>query len=153
MSSSSSSYSSIINVINTYHHLIDEASDNCIVEILNLFQDDMLFTHELFGEVYNKEGLKEILVEQLSLGFLNKIRQIPSGHSISIENNIATVQTYVITYFNCTPVIITHWSDQLVKIESSGGIWKFKARKCIDVQKNFELLAELQLKGKKKYSQ
>lgn len=95
------------------------------------------------------DNLREMLSEQLSLSFVDQVRQIFQGHTVTLtSDSTAQVQSYVITYYKCTPVIITHWDDQVTKASSS---WKFKARTCVDVQKNFELLGELQLKGQKSY--
>lgn len=144
----------IVNLINTYHHILDEEKDgnDTVNKIMNLFHTECQMETETFGSSATGETeVKELLNSYISLDFLRGIRHIVQSHVVELaqDNASARVSSYVTAFWKCRPVTLSQWTDQVVLVN---GTWKFKARKSVDLQKNLELIGDMQLKGKKSYA-
>ena len=154
-------YSKVINAVNAYLLAFDDVHREGVHNIdLNLGVETLwdFFTKgeecsidlELYGTGTGEAQVKQVLLSHLSLDFLSNVCHTPSGHVVTFESNDkASCTSYVVAYFKCNPIIVTKYIDSLILVDSE---WKFQSRKCVDVQKNFELLADMQLRGKKSYS-
>lgn len=141
----------IINVVNSFALAYSfEDSDRSVKTLLSLFSDDATFAEELVGECVGKSAIEEALLELSGLKFLADTRHLPSGHVVELSDaEHAKVTSSTVVFWKCVPVMIVKWSDDVVKRD---GKWVFHARRGESVQKNLEMIGEMQLRGKKQYA-
>ncbi|OWZ14957.1 hypothetical protein PHMEG_00011490 [Phytophthora megakarya] len=142
----------IINLVNKFALSYSlEDGDTSVKTLLSLFTEDATFFEELVGG--SCTGLSEIeaaLQELAQLKFTADTRHLPSGHVVELSDaDNATVTSHTTVFWKCTPVMVVAWSDVLVKRD---GQWKFQKRAADAVQKNLEMIGEMQLRGKKQYA-
>ncbi|KAL3671301.1 hypothetical protein V7S43_003232 [Phytophthora oleae] len=142
----------IINLVNKFALSYSlEDGDKSVKTLLTLFTEDATFFEELVGgNCTGKSEIEAALLELGQLKFLSDTRHLPSGHVVELtdsENAIVTSHTTV--FWKCTPVMVVTWSDVVVKRD---GQWQFQKRAADAVQKNLEMIGEMQLRGKKQYS-
>lgn len=148
----------IVNDLNQYEYLFekginenDEGKRNEIVEkLLSFFvSNGAIFISEV-DEAEGQDAIKDSILRYFSLDFLKQLTNVPQGHCVTtISLNEVQVTSYVVAYFRCMPVMVSQYNDILEDID---GRYKIKKRNVVNVQKNYELIAEMQLKGKKQYS-
>ncbi|TDH67983.1 hypothetical protein CCR75_003461 [Bremia lactucae] len=142
----------IINLVNTFALSYSlEDGDKSVKTLLALFTEDATFFEELVGGTCTGTGEIEAALQELSqLKFLADTRHLPSGHVVELLfSEKATVTSHTTVFWKCTPVMVVTWSDVVVKCD---GKWKFLKRAADAVQKNFEMIGEMQLRGKKQYA-
>ncbi|TYZ61931.1 hypothetical protein PybrP1_001373 [[Pythium] brassicae (nom. inval.)] len=126
-------------------------AERSVKALLALFADDATFVEELVGECAGKSAIEEALLELAGLKFLADTRHLPSGHVVELADaEHATVTSSTVVFWKCVPVMIVKWTDEVVKRD---GKWLFQARRGDAVQKNLEMIGEMQLRGKKQYAQ
>ena len=140
-------------MVNSYHALFDnERIEGSIDQIMELFSPDCTMETEMFGSAQNATEVKELLQSTAALGFLDEVRHVVQGHVVKFEEGsttAATVSSYVTAFWKCTPVTLSQWTDT---VKYDGSVWRFHSRTCVDLQKNLELIGEMQLRGKKSYN-
>ena len=143
----------VSSLLHRYFRLFDEYNQNESVlnDILNLFQTDATWESDLLGIANGTDEVKAMINDQLALPFISQVRHVSQGHDIVINGKEATVFSYVVVYHKCTPIILTQIEDHVIQ-DTTTGTWTFQKRVFTDLQKNFEVMAEMQLKGKKRYS-
>lgn len=144
--------SAIVNLVNAFAlHYSFEDSEASVRALLALFADDAKFSEELVGSCSGKTEIEAALKELAGLTFLADTRHLPSGHVVELApgGDSATVQSSTTAFWKCVPVMLVHWTDEVVKRD---GRWVFVSRKAEAVQKNLELIGEMQLRGKKQYA-
>ncbi|KAF1318477.1 hypothetical protein FI667_g13877, partial [Globisporangium splendens] len=141
----------IINLVNSFALAYSfEDSERSVKTLLSLFSDDATFAEELVGECVGKSAIEEALVELAGLKFLADTRHLPSGHVVElVDAEHAKVTSSTVVFWKCVPVMIVKWSDDVVKRD---GKWVFHTRRGDSVQKNLEMIGEMQLRGKKQYA-
>lgn len=142
----------IINLVNKFALSYSlEDGDKSVKTLLALFTDDATFSEELVGAVCSgKSEIETALHELAQLKFLSDTRHLPSGHVVELSSaEHATITSHTTVFWKCTPVMIVTWSDVVVKQD---GHWKFQKRAADAVQKNLEMIGEMQLRGKKQYA-
>ncbi|DAZ96796.1 TPA: hypothetical protein N0F65_007057 [Lagenidium giganteum] len=147
-----SEFSAIINLVNTFAHAYSlEDPERSIKQVLALFAADATFTDELVGNCKGKVEIETALQELAGLKFLADTRHLASGHVIDlVDADHAKVTSSTVVYWKCTPVMVMKWTDEVVKQD---GKWIFQSRTSESLQKNLEMIGEMQLRGKKRYSQ
>ncbi|KAG7396203.1 hypothetical protein PHYBOEH_002644 [Phytophthora boehmeriae] len=142
----------IINLVNKFALAYSlEDGDKSVKELLSLFADDATFFEELVGGSCSGQAEIEAALKELStLKFLADTRHLPSGHVVELSDaEHATVASHTTVLWKCTPVMVVKWTDAVVKVD---GHWKFQKRSADAVQKNLEMIGEMQLRGKKQYA-
>ncbi|CEG40768.1 uncharacterized protein PHALS_10952 [Plasmopara halstedii] len=142
----------IINLVNKFALSYSlEGGEKSVKTLLALFTEDATFFEELVGGVCSgKSEIETALQELTQLKFLSDTRHLPSGHVVELADaENATVTSHSTVFWKCTPVMIVTWSDVVVKQD---GQWKFQKRAAEAVQKNLEMIGEMQLRGKKQYA-
>lgn len=147
-----SDVAAIINLVNKFAlaYSLEEA-DKSVKTLLSLFTEDATFFEELVGgSCSGKSEIEAALQEMAKLKFLADTRHLPSGHVVELSDaENATVSSHTTVFWKCTPVMVVTWTDVLVKRD---GQWLFQKRAADAVQKNLEMIGEMQLRGKKQYS-
>ncbi|KAF4044843.1 SnoaL-like domain [Phytophthora infestans] len=142
----------IINLLNKFALSYSlEDGDKSVKTLLALFTEDATFFEELVGgNCSGKSEIEAALHELAELKFVADTRHLPSGHVVELsDSENATVTSHTTVFWKCTPVMVVTWSDVVVKHD---GQWKFQKRTADAVQKNLEMIGEMQLRGKKQYS-
>ncbi|KAG6576472.1 nuclear transport factor 2 family protein [Phytophthora cinnamomi] len=142
----------IINLVNKFALSYSlEEGDKSVKSLLALFTEDATFFEELVGgQCAGTSEIEAALQELVKLKFLADTRHLPSGHVVELSDaEHATVTSHTTVFWKCTPVMVVTWSDAVVKQD---GAWKFQKRAADAVQKNLEMIGEMQLRGKKQYS-
>ncbi|RLN10186.1 hypothetical protein BBI17_004112 [Phytophthora kernoviae] len=142
----------IVNLVNKFALSYSlEDGEKSVKELLSLFADDATFFEELVGgSCSGKTEIESALKELSALKFLADTRHLPSGHVVEIsDSEHALVSSHTTVFWKCTPVMIVKWADEVTKVD---GQWKFQKRSADAVQKNLEMIGEMQLRGKKQYS-
>lgn len=142
----------VINLVNSFALSYSfEEPEPAVRALLALFTDDARFEEELVGACSGKTEIEAALQELSRLTFLADTRHLPSGHVVELEagGDRARVRSSSTVFWKCVPVMIVKWTDEVVKRD---GRWLFQARKAEAVQKNLEMIAEMQLRGKKQYA-
>lgn len=147
-----SEISAIINLVNSFALAYSfEDAERSVKALLALFADDATYVEELVGECAGKSAIEEALLELAGFKFLADTRHLPSGHVVELTDaEHATVTSSTVVFWKCVPVMIVKWTDDVVKRD---GKWLFQARRGDAVQKNLEMIGEMQLRGKKQYAQ
>uniref|UniRef100_A0AAV1T3V8 SnoaL-like domain-containing protein n=1 Tax=Peronospora matthiolae TaxID=2874970 RepID=A0AAV1T3V8_9STRA len=148
-----SDIAAIINVVNKFALAYSlEDADASIKTLLSLFTADATFVEELVGgKCSGKSEIEAALKELAELKFVADTRHLPSGHVVElVDADNATVSSHTTVFWKCTPVMVVAWTDVLVK--SADGQWLFQQRAADAVQKNLEMIGEMQLRGKKQYA-
>ncbi|CAI5744461.1 unnamed protein product [Peronospora destructor] len=147
-----SDVAAIINLVNTFAlaYSLEDAKSS-VKTLLSLFTDDATFFEELVGgNCTGKSEIEAALQELAKLTFVTETRHLPSGHVVDlVDAENATVSSHTTVFWKCTPVMVVAWTDVLVKRD---GQWLFQKRAADAVQKNLEMIGEMQLRGKKQYS-
>jgi hypothetical protein len=146
-----SEFGSIITLVNQFALAFSfENPDTSIQILMKLFTEDASFTDELIGNCSGKIEIENALKELAGLTFLSDTRHLASGHVIDlIDASNAKVNSSTVVYWKCSPVMVVQWTDEVIKMD---GKWLFKSRKAEPVQKDLQLIGEMQLRGKKSYS-
>ncbi|CAH0478336.1 unnamed protein product [Peronospora belbahrii] len=142
----------IINLVNKFAFAYSlENADLSVKTLLSLFTDDATFFEELVGGICTgKSEIEAALQELAKLKFVTETRHLPSGHVVELlDTDNAKVSSHTTVFWKCTPVMVVTWTDVLVKCD---GQWLFQRREADAVQKNLEMIGEMQLRGKKQYS-
>ncbi|TMW64341.1 hypothetical protein Poli38472_012963 [Pythium oligandrum] len=141
----------IVNLVNSFALSYSfEDAEKSVKDLLSYFAADASFTEELVGSCSSKAEIEAALVELSGLKFLADTRHLPSGHVVTlVDANTATVKSSSVVYWKCVPVMVVKWTDEVVKVD---GAWLFKSRVAEAVQKNLEMIGEMQLRGKKQYA-
>lgn len=143
----------IINLVNSFALSYSfEDADKSVRALVALFTDDATFSEELVGGACSGKTEIETALQELSgLTFLADTRHLPSGHVVELAagGDRATVRSSTAVFWKCVPVMLVQWTDEVVKRD---GRWLFQARKAEAVQKNLEMIGEMQLRGKKQYA-
>ncbi|RLN52180.1 hypothetical protein BBJ28_00014967 [Nothophytophthora sp. Chile5] len=142
----------IINLVNAFAASYSlEDADKSVKALLALFTEDASFTEELVGgSCAGKAEIESALQELAALKFLADTRHLPSGHVVELADaEHATVVSNTTVFWKCAPVMIVKWTDAVVKRD---GKWQFQKRTADAVQKNLEMIGEMQLRGKKQYA-
>lgn len=141
----------IINLVNTFAYSYSlEDADKSVKILLNCFANDAKFSDELVGSNTGKTEIEAALVELSQLKFLADTRHLPSGHVVEIvDASHANVKSSTVVYWKCIPVMVVKWVDEVIKVD---GKWVFQSRVAEPVQKNLEMIGEMQLRGKKQYA-
>lgn len=144
---------SIINLVNSFAAAYSlEDGEKSVKTLVGLFAEDASFTEELVGGTsVGSTEIQTALLELSSLTFLADTRHLPSGHVVElVDAEHAKVVSSSVVFWKCVPVMLVKWTDSVVKRD---GKWLFKSRQAESVQKNLEMIGEMQLRGKKQYAQ
>ncbi|CAI5736029.1 unnamed protein product [Hyaloperonospora brassicae] len=147
-----SDVAAIINLVNKFALAYSlENAEQSIQTLLSLFTDDATFVEELVGgKCAGKSEIEAALKDLAELKFVADTRHLPSGHVVELlDADNATVSSHTTVFWKCTPVMVVAWTDVLVKRDSQ---WLFQHRAADAVQKNLEMIGEMQLRGKKQYA-
>uniref|UniRef100_H3H1M1 SnoaL-like domain-containing protein n=1 Tax=Phytophthora ramorum TaxID=164328 RepID=H3H1M1_PHYRM len=142
----------IINLVNKFALSYSlEDGDKSVKTLLSLFTEDASFFEELVGgNCTGKSEIEAALQELVQLKFLADTRHLPSGHVVELlDTENASVSSHTTVFWKCAPVMVVTWTDVVVKRD---GQWKFQKRAADAVQKNLEIIGEMQLRGKKQYA-
>ncbi|KAJ0408149.1 hypothetical protein P43SY_002119 [Pythium insidiosum] len=146
-----SDIAAIVNLVNRFAQAYSlEDADKSVKQLLALFASDASFTDELVGSCDGKPAIEAALLELSGLKFLADTRHLPSGHVVDLVDDAhAKVTSSTVVYWKCVPVMVVKWTDEVRKVD---GAWVFQSRAAESVQKNLEMIGEMQLRGKKQYA-
>ncbi|GLE00765.1 hypothetical protein PINS_up009553 [Pythium insidiosum] len=146
-----SDIAAIVNLVNRFAQAYSlEDADKSVKQLLALFAADASFTDELVGSCDGKAAIEAALHELSGLKFLADTRHVASGHVVDlVDDATAKVSSTTVVYWKCVPVMIVKWTDAVRKVD---GAWVFQSRVAESVQKNLEMIGEMQLRGKKQYA-